>query len=145
VKVVADTNVWVSAVIASSKTAGGLVDAWRNERFKLVISQQQLTELAEVFHREKFLVGYLFNIREIADILDSIAAMAERVTLKGDLQICRDPDDNVIIETAVRGKARYLITGDKDIADDKNVLSFLSNHGVTVISPSKFLAIIGEI
>ncbi|MDA8078920.1 MAG: putative toxin-antitoxin system toxin component, PIN family [Nitrospiraceae bacterium] len=144
-KVVADTNVWVSAVIASSKTAGSLVDAWRNERFKLAISQQQLTELAEVFHREKFLVGYRFNLQEIADMLDSIAAMAERITLKGDIQICRDPDDNVIIETAVRGKAGYLITGDKDIADDKNVLSFLSNHGVTVISLSKFLALIGEI
>ena len=78
-------------------------------------------------------------------MLDSIAAMAERITLKGDIQICRDPDDNVIIETAVRGKAGYLITGDKDIADDKNVLSFLSNHGVTVISLSKFLALIGEI
>jgi len=142
VKVVVDSNVWVSAVIASSKTAAALLDAWRNEQFKLVISQQQLTELAQVFHREKFLRAYRFDVKEIADILDSIAANSDRVTLKGNIQICRDPDDDVIIETAVRGKAKYLVTGDKDITNDKTVLSFLSNHDVTVISLSKFLSVI---
>lgn len=141
-KVVVDSNVWVSAVIASSKTAAALLDAWRNEQFKLVISQQQLTELAQVFHREKFLRAYRFDVKEIADILDSIAANSDRVTLKGNIQICRDPDDDVIIETAVRGKAKYLVTGDKDITNDKTVLSFLSNHDVTVISLSKFLSVI---
>ncbi|MBI5635120.1 MAG: putative toxin-antitoxin system toxin component, PIN family [Nitrospirae bacterium] len=69
---------------------------------------------------------------------------AERITLKGNLNICRDPDDDVIIETAVRGRAKYLVTGDKDIADDKTVSSYLSQHGVTVISLQNFLSLIGK-
>lgn len=141
-KVVVDTNVWVSAVIASSKAAASLVDAWRDEQFKLIISQQQLTELAEVFLRDKFLRAYRFDVKEIADILDSIASNAGRMALKGNIRICRDPDDDVIIETAVRGKAKYLVTGDRDIADDKTVLSFLSYHDVTTISMSKFLSVL---
>jgi len=145
VKVVVDTNVWVSSLITSSKTAGEIVEAWRNERFKLVISQQQLTEIAEVLHRDKFLISYRFDIKAVADILDSIAANADRVTLKGNIRICRDPDDNIILETAVRGKAKYLISGDKDITDDKEVMSYLAHHGVSVISPSTFLALINKI
>jgi len=144
VKVVVDTNVWVSSIITSSKIAGGIVEAWRNERFKLVISQQQLTEIAEVLHRDKFLIAYRFDIKAVADILDSIAANADRVTLKGDIRICRDPDDNIILEAAVRGKVKYLVTGDKDIADDHVVTSFLSQHGVSVVSLSKFLAVINK-
>ena len=69
---------------------------------------------------------------------------AERVTLKGNTKLCRDPDDDIIIETAIRGRAKYLVTGDKDITNDKTVLSFLSRHGVSVISLSRFLAIIDK-
>lgn len=144
VKAVVDTNIWISSLIASSKTAGGLVDAWRDERFKLVISQQQLTELAEVLHRGKFLNKYRFDMKEVADILDSIAANADRVTLKGDIRICRDPDDDIIMETAARGKVKYLVTGDKDITDDNEVLSYLSRHGVSVVTLSHFLTILNK-
>jgi predicted nucleic acid-binding protein len=48
----------------------------------------------------------------------------------------------MVIETAICGKAKYLITGDRDITDDKRISSFLSQHGVTVVSLSKFLNLI---
>lgn len=128
VKVVVDTNIWISSLIASSKTAVGLIDAWEKETFQLLVSEQQLVELAEVILRPKFSLMYRFSPQEIKDIIDSISARAERITLKGNLNICRDPDDNVIIETAVKGKAKYLVTGDKDITDDKAVSSYLTQY-----------------
>lgn len=144
VKVVVDTNIWISSLISSSKTAVGLIDAWEKEIFQLLISEQQIVELAEVILRPKFSLIYRFSPEEIKDIIDSISAKAERITLKGNLDICRDPDDDVIIETAVRGRAKYLVTGDKDIADDKAVSSYLSQHGITVISLQKFLSLIDK-
>lgn len=83
--------------------------------------------------------------KKVEDLIASFAENAKHVSLeKNTINICRDPDDNVIIETALKGKAKYLITGDKDITDDKKVLSFLSQHDVTVISLSKFLSIIDK-
>ncbi len=144
VKAAVDTNIWISSLIASSKTAARLVDEWREGKFVIVISEQQVLELYEVFSRPKFLFRYRIDRQEIDDLVSSIAARAERISLKGTIKLCRDPDDDVILETAIRGKAKYLITGDKDITDDKKVLSFLSQHGVTVISLSKFLSIINK-
>jgi len=144
IKVVVDTNIWISSLIASSKTAARLVDEWREGNFEVIISEQQILELYEVFSRPKFLFKYRIDRQEIDDIVSSIATRAERVTLKGITKLCRDPDDDIIIETAVRGKAKYLVTGDKDITNDKTILSFLSRHGVTVISLSRFLAVIDK-
>ena len=144
VKVVVDTNIWISSLMASSKTAATLVDEWREGKFGIVVSEQQVLELYDVFSRPQFLFRYRIDRQEIDDLVSSIAARAERITLKGSIKICRDPDDDIIIETAIRGKAKYLITGDKDITDDKKVLSFLSQHGVSVLSLSKFLSIINK-
>jgi hypothetical protein len=144
IKVVVDTNIWISSLIASSKTAARLVDEWRESKFEIVVSEQQVLELYEVLSRPKFLFKYRIARQEIDDIVSSIAVRAERVTLKGNTKLCRDPDDDIIIETAIRGRAKYLVTGDKDITNDKTVLSFLSRHGVSVISLSRFLAIINK-
>jgi len=145
VKAVVDTNIWISSLIASSKTAARLVDEWRKGKFGIVISEQQVLELYDVFSRPKFLFRYRIDRQEIEDLVSSIATHAERITLKGSTKLCRDPDDDIIIETAIRGKAKYLVTGDKDIMDNKEVLSYLSRHGVSVVSLSKFLAVIDKI
>jgi putative PIN family toxin of toxin-antitoxin system len=144
VRVVVDTNVWISSLIASSKTAARLVDEWREGKFEIVISEQQVLELYDVFSRPKFLFKYCIYRQEIEDLVSSIATRAQRITIKGSTKLCRDPDDDIIIETAMRGKAKYLVTGDKDIKDDKEVLSYLSQRGVTVVSISKFLDLMSK-
>ncbi len=64
--------------------------------------------------------------------------------LSEDVVICRDKDDNFVIETAIKGKAGYLVTRDDDIKFDREVESFLSQHNVTVVSISKFLPLINK-
>ena len=67
---------------------------------------------------------------------------SEHVLLTGDVKICRDKDDDCIIETAIKGNAEYLVTRDDDIKFDNEVSSFLSRYGVSVISISRFLNLI---
>ncbi|OGW01892.1 MAG: putative toxin-antitoxin system toxin component, PIN family [Nitrospinae bacterium RIFCSPLOWO2_01_FULL_39_10] len=64
--------------------------------------------------------------------------------LSEDIYICRDKDDNLAIETAIKGHAEFLVTRDDDIKFDKEVSSFLLRYGITVISLSKFIAIIDK-
>jgi predicted nucleic acid-binding protein len=67
------------------------------------------------------------------------------VLLAGDVQICRDPEDNGFIETAIKGQAAYIVTRDDDIKFDKSVEAFLSRNNVTPISTARFLKIIKEL
>lgn len=64
--------------------------------------------------------------------------------LSGDVRVCRDPEDNSVIETAIKGHAAYIITRDDDIKFDKNVEAFLSQNSITPISTARFLKVIGK-
>ena len=142
VKAVIDTNIWVSSLLESSKSASRLIDKWIEGKISVLISEQQIIEIYEVLTRPKFFLKYGISEQEVVDLVISLKEKAERITIKGTTDVCRDPDDNIIIETAVRGKAKYLITGDKDIIDDKKVFSYLARHSVSVVSLSKFLSLI---
>lgn len=56
---------------------------------------------------------------------------------------CRDYKDNMIIATAVGGKVDYQVTVDKDIYDDKELVTALREIGVVVIQPGSFLPLLG--
>lgn len=143
VKAVIDSNIWISALVAPLGAAAKIIELWEKGKFRLIISEQQFSELYEVLSRSKFTVKYRVEEKKVEDLIASIAENAEHIFLEDHItNTCRDPDDDMILETAIRGKAKYLITGDKDIADDKKIVSFLSEHGVSVISLSKFLNLI---
>ena len=46
--------------------------------------------------------------------------------------VCRDPDDDVVLATALSGRADYLVTGDADL------LALKSHHGTKILSPREF-------
>jgi predicted nucleic acid-binding protein len=66
------------------------------------------------------------------------------VLLSGDVKVCRDPEDNSVIETAIKGHAAYIVTRDDDIKFDKSIATFLSQNNITPISTARFLKIIKE-
>ena len=48
-------------------------------------------------------------------------------------RLCRDPKDNMFLDCAVAGGAKYLVSGDKDLLMLKGVA------GVKILSPAEFL------
>lgn len=50
--------------------------------------------------------------------------------------VCRDPDDDVVLATALSGRAAYLVTGDDDL------LSLQSYHGIRIVPPCEFWEIL---
>ena len=59
---------------------------------------------------------------------------AIRVTITGSITgICRDPNDDFILECAVTGNADLIVTGDKDL------LALGSFEGVAILTPREYL------
>ena len=48
--------------------------------------------------------------------------------------VCRDPDDDWVLATALAGKAEVIVTGDADL------LTFVAYSGTDVLSPRQFLS-----
>ncbi|NLT22451.1 MAG: putative toxin-antitoxin system toxin component, PIN family [Syntrophorhabdus sp.] len=139
VRVVIDTNVWISSLIAPGGSPSILIDAWRNDRFITILSEEQSNELFKVLTRPVFSSRYNIQPKEVFELTHLMSVRSEHVTLKNNMRLCRDPDDDRLIEAAVRGKARYLITGDRDLLDDGAVRSFLLRKRVDVVTVSQFL------
>lgn len=144
IKVVIDTNIWVSSLLNPSGFPAKLRESFEKGDFHVVISEPILEEIAEVFSRPRIKDKYGISEIDIKELLTLIEERAEHVLLSKDITICRDRDDNSIIETAIKGQAAYLITRDDDIKFDKEVSSFLLPYGIRIISIAKFLTFLDK-
>jgi putative PIN family toxin of toxin-antitoxin system len=113
---VVDTNLLVSALITPRGTAHRVLEAWRRRLFRLIVSALLYQELAEVLRRPKLAQRYGLTTEEITVILNLIARWARVVRPVDRLPIAvRDPKDEMVLATALGGRADYLVTGDQDL------------------------------
>jgi putative PIN family toxin of toxin-antitoxin system len=144
IKAVIDTNIWVSALLNPSGYPAKLRKSFEEGVFKVVVSEAILEELADVLNRPRIREKYSVTAEDIEEILTLIEERSEHVLLSGNIEVCRDKDDNLVIETAIEGKAEYLVTRDDDVKFDKEVLDFLSEYDISATSVAKFLKLIGK-
>lgn len=142
IKAVIDTNIWVSALLNPSGYPARLRKFFEKGVFKVVVSEAILEELADVLNRPRIREKYDVTPQDIEEILTLIEERSEHVLLSGNIEICRDKDDNLVVETAIKGKAEYLVTRDDDVKFDKEVSDFLSKYGISATSVAKFLKLI---
>jgi putative PIN family toxin of toxin-antitoxin system len=138
--VVIDTNVWVSAFLNRKGFPARIKDAWVKGEFEVVLSIPLLEEISEVLHRPRIRNKYALLEDEITQFIELLLRRAILVAIRGQLKVCRDERDNMFLETAITGGARYLISRDDDLKGDSDLISHMSAHGVEVITVSHFLA-----
>jgi len=109
-RVVVDTNVLVSALIKKVKPLE-LVQTLL-EKHTVILSSQMLAELADVLSRDKFTVT-----KDQIDLFISLLLSKSTIeSVSGNLNvILKDPDDNIVLLTAVIGRADYIVSGDKHL------------------------------
>jgi putative PIN family toxin of toxin-antitoxin system len=141
-RVVIDTNVWVSAFINPAGPPGRLIALARQGWFALVVSDYLIEEIREVCQRDRIRRRLRVGTGEIDTLLQQFLRESIAVETNGMFQLCRDPDDDEILETAVKGQAHYLVSRDDDLKRDPALIGHLASHGVTVISVARFLEIL---
>ena len=108
-RVLLDTNVLIAAFIARGMCSEVLEHCARNHT--LVSSKPLFRELEEKL-AGKF--GFTRQeVRDVAALLRGKTGMVEPVSL--DQPVCRDPDDDVVLATALAGACDCIVTGDKDL------------------------------
>ena len=83
-------------------------------------------------------------VADAEEYVKAVAEVALVVSVSGDLRICRDRDDDILIETALAGNARYLVSRDDDVARDLELTCYLEAQNIQVLTVSKFLAVLAE-
>ncbi|MEW6775911.1 MAG: putative toxin-antitoxin system toxin component, PIN family [Bdellovibrionota bacterium] len=117
-RIVLDTNVFVSAMLVPASIPARIMDAWRSGSFVLVTSEVLLEELEEVLFRRKIRRRLELSDEEIRSYLALIPFNADVVAPAPVVpHVPRDRDDKMVLGTFLAGKADYLITGDEDLLE----------------------------
>ena len=115
-KVVLDTNVLISGLAYPHANPGRIVGAWREGRFDLVISKQQLSEIGRVLAYPKIRERLGLGDATIAAFLKQLLLRSELVDIEGVAgEVPQDPDDRPILAALLVAEADWLVTGDRDL------------------------------
>jgi putative PIN family toxin of toxin-antitoxin system len=143
-RVVLDTNAWVSAILNPGGVLRPVRDGLVGGRFTLLISEPLLDEVADVLGRPRIAAKYGVTVDARDELMALLRHYGVMTPVTGAVRVCRDPDDDAVIETAATGQATLLVTRDEDIYRAPEVLAVLNQHGIAVVGLRRFLATIAD-
>ncbi|MBI5252916.1 MAG: putative toxin-antitoxin system toxin component, PIN family [Euryarchaeota archaeon] len=129
-KIVLDTNVLVSAVILRNGKPFQLLKNGELGKVRIVLSRQIIEEFRKVLAEPR--IG--FTKREINTTIQKISSFSQIVNPKIKLKVVKeDLDDNKILECAIAGGAKYIVSG------DKHILNLGRYKGIKIVSVAEML------
>ncbi len=128
VKCVVDTNVLISAAL--SKGAPFRIVEHLIKNNALIFSKETISELSSRIIQPKFDKYVSAEDREA--YVNNLILSADLVIIDNLIQGCRDRDDDKFLETAVKGDAQFIISG------DQNLLAMLRFDGIEIVTIQEF-------
>lgn len=108
---VLDTDVLVAAMRSRSGASWQLVDRAFAGDFTLLLSVPLVLEYEAVLVREEHKKVHGFGVRELDEVLHALVRVAEPVQIRFLWRpLLSDPNDDMVLETAVNGRADLLVT-----------------------------------
>jgi len=132
IKAILDTNVVISGVFWKGPPFR-VLQAWQEQRFRLVISVPILEEYRRVLAE---MAGEHFSpvVHSILGLIELHSEMVEPISLAK--AVCNDPDDDKFIEAAVAAAADYVVSGDTAL------LRLKDHRGIRMVNPAEFLRLL---
>ena len=128
-KVVLDINIFVSSFFWGGNPRK-IMERVIDGKDTLYTCKEILQETTTVMARPKFKVANEY----IAHFIRSIEDIANQISLTGEIQnVCRDSDDDKILECALLADADYIISGDDDL------LVLEEFRGIKIVTPKEYL------
>lgn len=132
-KVVLDTNVWVSGLLWAG-VPGRILSLAQNRQITILASEALLNELETT-------LGYAKLQRRLQSLgvtMEALMLLVQQLvelcaTLPLNVAQLRDPNDTVILAAAIAADADAIVTGDQDL------LMLSQFAGVPILTPQAFL------
>lgn len=138
-RAVLDANVYVSAAIRPEGPPGRILERFAGDAaFELVLSPAIVEEVLRALEYPKVRKHIRVEV-DLGRWFRGIAVLADLVA--GDYQlhgVSSDPDDDKYLAAAVEGRALFVVTGDPDLLDIKELA------GVRIVSPRQFLEVLSR-
>ena len=135
VRIVFDTNVWVS-ILLNKVLAREFLPLIRKGHIDLCISEELLKELAKVLTYPKIETilaeAQLDPKIVLSSIMESVTYIKTKEIVK---EVKEDPTDNRVLECALSANALFIVSG------DKHLLDLVEYKGVKILKAREFLKI----
>lgn len=113
-RVVLDTNVVLSALVFGGGLPGTVRAAWQRGALRPLASAATVQELVRVLAYPKFRLSAAEQEELLADYLPYVQTVRIPNPPPA-VPACRDPLDEPFMQLALAGKARVLVSGDRDL------------------------------
>jgi putative PIN family toxin of toxin-antitoxin system len=127
--VVVDTNLWVR-ILLGGPISQPVLQAWRDGRVDILISDLLLEELEQVCRRPR--LAQRIAEQDLIDLLELLRHRAVQVVVTTTPPACRDPRDQPVLATAIDGGASAIITGDADLRADESLRQAMTAYAVKI-------------
>ena len=127
-RVVLDSNIYVSALTLPGGSADSVLSAALTGAFVVLLSEPIFGETMGVLGRK-----FSRDKEELARVALFLSELTEHVAPRGRITVLEDDPDNRILECALEGGANLIVTG------DRAMLRLGSYEGVEIVSLRTFL------
>lgn len=143
-RVVLDTNILARAIGSRTGPAGELFERIAANHV-LIVSSDLLEELSRVLQYDRLRRMHQRSDADIADLIANIRNGGREVPLPDHLPrvVPHDPDDDVVVATAIAGTADVLCTRNGHLFDER-VISYCRQHAVEIMDDIELLALLRE-
>ncbi len=130
-RVVLDTNILVSALIAPAGYPAAIYDAWEDGRLTLLTCAEHIAEVRATLQKPR--IAALIAPYKAGRLVNQIKKLAANIEHLPDLRRSPDPDDDFLLALAEAGDADYLVTGDKN-----GLLTLKKHKGTQIVTARQF-------
>jgi len=136
-KAVLDTNVVIAGILSPKGPPAAIIDLWAEGKITVVVSPPIIREYLGVLQRPKFDAAGPASERlallEGLLGLDNVELVLPRETV---CTVKEDPADNRVLECALFGRAKYIVSG------DKHLLTLGKAGESAIVSPRQFIEMV---
>lgn len=137
IRAVLDTNILLSGLIVSLGYPAAIIDAFKKSDFIFLTSEILLWELKKIVQYPRIYKRYRLSEKKIEEYFKILRLYGIIVYPKDALEVLvNQPIDNMVLATAVKGKADYIVSG------DRHLLKLKKYKGIKILPPAEFCRVL---
>jgi putative PIN family toxin of toxin-antitoxin system len=134
-KVVLDTNIFVSSLLVQAGLPAQVLDTWRERQYLLIASPAIIAEIRATLNYPRIRRKYAITDEDVEQLVTLLERDA--LVVPGDANVAGaipdDPADEIVLACAVDAQADVIVSG------DRHLLELGSHRSIPILTARQFL------